>query len=297
MQQRSSSKSSIAGFCAGSVHILLFPLEKIKLHMIVSDGRNKNFIPFYKNSIEVFKTIHNEGLRSLYRGCHFQLSISIAWAVYFYIYETMKKFQPASFRTNNPELYKFTVAAESAFISNFIINPLMVMKTRAILLRNSETWFKDTIEAGIKTWKVDGIRGFWRGYLIGNILSLNGALTMYLYEFFKENLHTESDFWRTSMAGGLSKLGASTIFFPVTLIKIRLQQEQYTETILKKSKEIGKFNKAYMVYEGLKHCIGEVWKTQGLLGFYRGLGITLIKIVPTQAIFFVIYEATYKMLT
>lgn len=78
MQERSSSKSSIAAFVAGSTTIMLFPLEKIKLHMIVSDKVSQNHVPYYKNSLEAFRTLKAQGIRNLYRGFHFQFTVSIA---------------------------------------------------------------------------------------------------------------------------------------------------------------------------------------------------------------------------
>lgn len=296
MKERSSWKSSVSGFVAGCGIMTLFPLEKMKIHMIVSERNSRNLIPYYQNTRSLFKEMRLKGLRYMYRGFHLQLSASIAWANYFYIYEFFKKLPSDEFRTKNYELYKFTVAAQSAVVGNFMSNPLFVIKTRALLLHNSENWFKDTVESLVKTYKVDGIRGFWRGYSVGLLLAIDGTVSMYLYESIKERNFFQDLNFNSAFAGALSKCLACTFFFPVVLLKMRLQQEQYINAIPLKSKNIQGQVSGNKVYESVSHCIKDIMKNDGLLGLYRGLFITLIKVIPTQALFFTVYELTYRAL-
>lgn len=296
MKEKSSWKSSVSGFIAGCATMSLFPLEKMKIHMIVSEKSSRNLIPYYPSTIHLFHAMKQKGLRYMYRGFHLQLSASIAWANYFYIYEFFKKLPSTEFRTNHYELYKFTVAAQSAIIGNFMSNPLFVIKTRALLLQNSENWFKDTIESLIKTYKVDGIRGFWRGYSVGLILAFDGTLSMYLYESFKELNFFNDLTLNSGFAGSLSKCLACSFFFPVVLLKMRLQQEQHISAIPLKSSQIKGKVGGKTIYEGVINCVQDIWRNEGFKGFYRGLPITLIKVTPTQALFFITYETTYKFL-
>lgn len=296
MREKSSWKSSVSGFVAGCGIMTLFPLEKMKVHMIVSEKNSRNLIPYYENTRSLFKSMYSKGLRYMYRGFHLQLSASIAWANYFYIYEFFKKLPSEEFKSNNYELYKFSVAAQSAVIGNFMSNPLFVIKTRALLLQNSENWFKDTVESLVKTYKVDGIKGFWRGYSVGLLLAIDGTVSMYLYESIKERMVFSEPNFNTGFAGALSKCIACTIFFPIVFLKMRLQQEQYIKAIPLKSQNIQGPISGGKVYENLSNCITSVYKAEGLLGFYRGLFVTLIKVVPTQALFFTIYELTYSLL-
>ena len=296
MQDRSPKMSSIAGFIAGCSTWLLFPLDKMKIHMIVSEKSSRNYVPYYPSNLSLFKSMWSKGFRYMYRGVHFQLSTSFAWAVYFSIYEPMKRLPSKQFRESHYELYKFSVAAGSAILGNFISNPLFVMKTRALLTPHSETWFRDSLESLVKTWKVDGIRGYWRGYSVGLLLSFDGTLTMYLYETFKEHLPIKNDSWRSSAAGGISKVIACSFFFPIVSMKMRLQQEQYRGTIPIKAKDVGR-DKGELLFKGVIDCARDTLKTQGILGFYRGLSMTLIKVFPTSALFFGVYEMSYRILT
>jgi len=295
MESRSSSKSSIAAFVASASTIVLFPLEKAKLHIMVSDGHSKNYIPYYKHSFEVFKQLHSQGFRNLYRGCHFHLANSVAWSTYFFVYESCKKVFPETYKHSSPNLYRFTLASCASVVTNFIINPLMVMKTRALLLRNSENWVRDTWESCVKTWKVDGVTGFWRGYLPGLVLSLNGSMTIFFYEVLKENLENYS--WCNALAGGGSKLCATSLFYPITLVKTRLQQEQYSETILLSSKVVTRSKASKEIYGGIYDCFRQILSFEGFRGFYRGLPITLARVVPAHALFFSVYERVFNLIT
>lgn len=180
-------------------------------------------------------------------------------------------------------------------LSNTIVNPMMVVRTRAILLQNSENWLKDTWESVTKTAKVDGARGFWRGYIPGLFLSLNGSCTVYLYERFKGFFGAEASWLQLSVAGGFSKLVASTVFYPITLTKIKLQQEQFSETIQVKTKKV-KSRGNDVIYSGIADCVKKTYEHRGLRGFYRGLFVGLAKVVPSHALFFTVYEATMRSL-
>lgn len=296
MQQKSSSKSSISGFIAGCSIMTLFPLEKMKLHMIVSEKSSPNFIPYYPSTYSLIKSMQKQGIKYMYRGFHLQSTVSTAWAIYFYIYEFFKKLPSDKFKTEHYELYKFTVAAQAAMIGNFVSNPLFVLKTRAILLQNSENWFWDTYESLVKTWKVDGVRGFWRGYTVGLLLAFDGTTSMYMYETIKEQHFFSNLTWNSAFAGGTSKMMVCTLFFPAVLMKIRLQQEQFVGTIMKKSKDISEKGKGKMVYSGLIEGVKKIWRNEGIRGFYRGLPVTLIKVIPTQSLFFAVYDLTYRVL-
>ena len=78
MKEKSSIRSSISGFVAGCSTMILFPLDKMKVHMIVSEKDSRNFIPYYHSNLDLIRAMKQKGIRYLYRGFHFQLSSSIS---------------------------------------------------------------------------------------------------------------------------------------------------------------------------------------------------------------------------
>lgn len=100
--------------------------------------------------------------------------------------------------------------------------------------------------------------------------------------------------YQGSILGVLSKLTASILLYPFTVI--RAKQQQFTkdnvklsETILKKSIIANKN------YGFINHTIFTIYKTQGIIGFYNGLSLSLIRQIPGSSIFFYTYEYTLKL--
>lgn len=44
-------------------------------------------------------------------------------------------------------------------------------------------------------------------------------------------------------------------------------------------------------YDGMGHVIRSVWKNEGVLAFYGGMGAHLLRTVPNAAIMFFCYES------
>lgn len=75
------------------------------------------------------------------------------------------------------------------------------------------------------------------------------------------------------LAGAFSGLVNSFLSCPIELLKIRLQNQ---------SKE--------KMYKGNIDLIQKIWKAKGWSGFYRGLGITIIRETPSYGVYFASYE-------
>jgi solute carrier family 25 phosphate transporter 23/24/25/41 len=56
------------------------------------------------------------------------------------------------------------------------------------------------------------------------------------------------------------------------------------------------FSAEHKVYKSTWECTKEVFKMDGILGFYRGLIPNYLKVVPAISISFVVYERIKQML-
>ncbi|KAF3911847.1 hypothetical protein AA313_de0208666 [Arthrobotrys entomopaga] len=106
-----------------------------------------------------------------------------------------------------------------------------------------------------------GVRGFWSGYGATLILTLNPSITFLCYETSKRLLPRK---YRDSPTAGqafilaaISKAVASSIMYPMSLVKSRSQVQQKN---LKNRSSRGK------VYDALK----QAYDAGGILGFYEG---------------------------
>ena len=84
------------------------------------------------------------------------------------------------------------------------------------------------------------------------------------------------------MLGGVSKIVASVATYPYQVIKSKLQQR---EAELEHHR-----------YRGMIDCGMKIWKSQGFIGFFRGLMPNILKVVPSSALTFLVYEETMKIL-
>ena len=134
-------------------------------------------------------------------------------------------------------------------------------------------------------FKSHGILGFWHGQL-GTLIRETGGSAAWFgsYEgikllFIKHDPNiTRADqvkVWQQMSAGAVAGMAYNFVFYPADTIKSRMQTEEANAPASKKFLETGR----------------KLWRQQGLRGFYRGCGITVLRAAPSSAIIFSIYEA------
>ena len=297
MSNKTQMQSALSGFIASLATTVFYPLEMIKVQMMASDKFSKNFIPLYQNPIHAIRSFYSSsGFLSLYRGCHISLLSGVAWSAYFAFYERAKLHYSDDFKESHKELFRFLVASEAAILSRLATSPMWVVKTRVMLQNQSSTWYGETWEAIIKIWRVDGFRGFFAGMIPGLILCSNGAFQLFFYEILKEKFNSNNSLVIAGASGGGSKLIATSLLYPMQTVMIRLQQEQYTNYIKKKSTDVGYTQRGKRIFAGTMDCILKSYNQQGIKSFYRGFTMQLLRIVPSNALFFVVYEKTLLLL-
>jgi ornithine carrier protein len=135
-------------------------------------------------------------------------------------------------------------------------------------------------------FRTQGILGFWHGQL-GTLIRETGGSAAWFgsYEGVKlgflhydKSLQNPNDIkiWQQLLAGATAGMAYNFVFYPADTIKSRMQTEETKSaatarmTFLRTGKEL--------------------WKQQGIRGFYRGCGITVFRAAPSSAIIFSIYE-------
>ena len=145
-----------------------------------------------------------------------------------------------------------------------------------------------------------GLRGFWSGYSASLILTLNPSLTFFFFEALKRSLlsrkkRSEPSPQATFLLAAISKAIASTITYPFSLAKSRLQastsnsQEEDT-TSVKLEPESGSKAPRNVVMTIL-HIIN----TEGLGGLYEGLGGEVLKGFFSHGITMIVKDAAHKL--
>jgi solute carrier family 25 folate transporter 32 len=140
------------------------------------------------------------------------------------------------------------------------------------------------MSAGFKSiYRQDGLRGFYRGFVPSLYGILHGALQFMVYEqlkiFQSQRKHGEprhqlsnADYLWTS---GLSKIVAGAATYPYQVIRSRLQMHGADDT-----------------YRSARDVIAQIWRQEGPLSLYKGLGPNLLRVLPSTCITFIVYEST-----
>ena len=108
---------------------------------------------------------------------------------------------------------------------------------------------------------------------------------MGLYEKLKSILLklTSNSIAISFVSGMVSQMITSSLLYPITTVRTKLQQKQFTVS--------GKPN---VIYDGFWNTVRVTYVRQGLRGFYRGILLQLLKLGPSFGLFFVIYEELSK---
>ena len=128
---------------------------------------------------------------------------------------------------------------------------------------------KGTISSFIYMHKTEGVRGFFKGNgaTVAKIAPFS-AFEFYFYEIFKNNLYPgvakkDLGFMRSILCGGLTGVVASTLTYPMDLVK--------TYLTINESKDI-------------KISISEqtkiIFKQHGFFGLYKGWTLSMMGIAP-----------------
>lgn len=95
------------------------------------------------------------------------------------------------------------------------------------------------------------------------------------------------------ISGSGGRFIASTIFYPLVLVRSRLQKKQY---LLNEVPHDKVYLGSEIIYRSLRDGFRLTYKREGLKGFYKGYLTNIIKTVPQQGVFFVGFEATMRFL-
>ncbi|XP_003484689.1 ADP,ATP carrier protein-like [Bombus vancouverensis nearcticus] len=189
----------------------------------------------------------------------------------------------------------FLAGGISAAVSKTAVAPLERVKLLLQVQHTSkqirpEDRYKGMMDAFIRIPKETGFLSFWRGNLANVIRyfptqALNFAFKDKFKAIFLEGVPKDA-FWR-QFAGNLASGGAagatSLLFvYPLDFARTRL------------AADIGQGDKRE--FKGLGDCIVKIFKTDGLIGLYRGFNVSVQGIIIYRATYFGLYDTTKNML-
>jgi solute carrier family 25 protein 44 len=156
--------------------------------------------------------------------------------------------------------------------------------------------YNGTYDAFRKIIKGEGIHGLYRGFWLSNLMVFSQVSYITTYEGVRHYLanHTPltNSYWRSLIGGGCASLVGQTFMVPIDVISQHLQMLG----LQKDGAKLG--HKALnLPAEALKTRFGatqaiiaEVYRLNGIRGFYHGYGASLTVYVPNSACWWLLYD-------
>lgn len=124
----------------------------------------------------------------------------------------------------------------------------------------------------------------WRSLFKGNLTNViraapQKALDFFAFDAFKRVLGgTEEGYspWKTIAAGGLAGATSNVILYPLEVVRSRLTIDS-TGT-----------------YKGVLHALGKIQRQEGLKSLYRGVGPSVLGIIPEAAIVYGLFDLSKR---
>lgn len=173
------------------------------------------------------------------------------------------------------ELVSGCAAGVANVVSGF---PFDTVKVR---LQSSRGTYRSMLHCFSEIWKKEGMRGFYRGLtppLIGG--ALETGVNYLVYSRLLAHLQgakPQPELRDVPVAAAAAGVALSVILGPTELIKCRLQM-------------------AGLKYTHPMQCLRDTIAKEGYRGLTRGLGATMAREIPGNAVFFSVYEALRRTL-
>ncbi|KAF4674535.1 hypothetical protein FOL47_009061 [Perkinsus chesapeaki] len=260
-----------AGFLGGLCSTAAFyPLDLLRVHL------QRHYDALTRPSIreQFLRAVREEGMRSaLYRG--FSVSVvgaSLAWGQYFYGYST---FKAANVFNLSPAANHLVSGFAAGSLVQIVLCPLWVTKLNVQL-----AVYPGGVSRCVRELYRDrGIKGFYRGLAPSLWGSVQGGIQFMIYEPTKSKLKSYRDCEQLSpsdivMATTISKSAAMIIVNPITVLTVRMRDAGFRTHN----------------YDDLWNSVKSTLAKDGITGFYRGVLVSLVRVMPAQWCTFVTYE-------
>ncbi|GMH59797.1 hypothetical protein TrLO_g3446 [Triparma laevis f. longispina] len=323
-----------AGLLAGCTSTaLLYPLELIKVRMQVNEsysarGLSSQFYTEFKTLLRIGggRKAGIMRFRGLYNGLFPSLiGNGVSWGGYFYVYEKTKSFLLSTKPTDLPNHpppnlttpeYMAAAAASGAFMV-MCTNPIWLIKTRIQLQipseggKGGERNYTGVVDAGIQIIKNEGFLALYKGVVPALALVSHGVVQFSVYENLKKAFPSYASKKKSTdknlpptlrlidsigylSFGACSKIIASTITYPVQVVKSRLQQRQDHAFEIVRTKEGimegGELKKVRRNYSSVLGTVKSIYRGEGVTGFFKGSIANGVRVAPNAAVTFLVYE-------
>lgn len=202
-----------------------------------------------------------------------------------------KAFDPMSFMKD------FVAGGIAAAISKTAVAPIervkLLLQVQAASKQiSADQAYKGMVDCFVRIPKEQGVLAYWRGNLANVIRyfptqALNFAFKDKYKQIFLGGVDKKTQFWRFFLgnlaSGGAAGATSLCFVYPLDFARTRL------------AADIGK-GPEQREFKGLGDCLVKIAKSDGLVGLYRGFGVSVQGIIIYRAAFFGLYDTAKGML-
>eukprot|EP00042_Codosiga_hollandica_P051353 m.628979 g.628979 ORF g.628979 m.628979 type:complete len:412 (+) comp58268_c2_seq1:1598-2833(+) len=283
---RSLLSGGLSGACAKT---LIAPLDRTKIFFQVSHRKFS-----LSNALRLLRELHQtDGFRNLWRGNSATLIRIIPYAaIQFAVHDKTKRYILS--QTNERHLQplpRFFAGAFAGATSSTLTYPLDLMRARLAVQTGENQVYRGLGHAIALSIRQEGFLSLFHG-LLPTLLGIvpYAGTSFFTYESLKiliESYNVANDrppdvrSLQRLVAGGFAGLVAQTATYPLDVVRRRMQ----TDGML--SRRAG---------FGVLGTVRQIWRTEGIRGFYKGVSLNWIKGPVSVAVSFTIYDYVHKNL-
>lgn len=332
---RMTTAPLIAGFSGGTIStLLLLPLDNVKVRLQVYEGdpENKASSEATKRRkrlgpLRVVRgVIRHEGFAGLYQGLIPALiGSSVSWGGFFFVYESFKtELRHRRAQSTGSEEHSLTsvdnflLACASGGVMVGLTNPIWLIKLRmqlqmkkaSELLHTTVKPYNGMLDAAQTIVREEGFSALYKGSGPALLLTSHGGVQFLVYEFLRKNFHyarAQRDDQDNNLSvwnrleksagyltmGAIAKIFATTATYPLQVVKARMQQRSEALELTAE----GEVRVVKRDYQGIRAALKRILEKDGPMGFYRGCLTNAIRVAPSAAVTFLVYEAVMDFLS
>lgn len=273
----------VAGVGSGALaSFICAPLDLIRTRMQVwGDVMNESVGP-RQAFLEI---LEREGWKGCFRGLGATLvTVPLFWGVYFPLYDETKFYCSTHYPHLHPSVVHCGSAVMTGAVADVICNPLFVIRTRLQTqtlhqMADRQALHKTGMrQTATELFQQHGPLIFWRG-MTANLMGLSHvAIQFPTYERFKKMAREQrkdgspETALELLLASGLAKACASLLTYPHEVLRSRMMDSRASQA------------------PTLRGMAKLILKKEGVGGFYTGLPVTLLRVIPNCCITFLTYE-------
>ncbi|KAI8330057.1 mitochondrial carrier domain-containing protein [Chlamydoabsidia padenii] len=232
-----------------------------------------------------------EGVGSLFKGVLAPvMGLAGLNAILFVSYGGILRYLNRDNLTHPASLSQVYLAGCGAGMACYLFStPTDLIKIQAQMSRTNKT----TYQVAKDIFRRNGLRGFYQGGWITLIRDAPSyGIYFWVYEGMKRYLTEQHNdnvgmaAWELLLAGGMAGTISWASIYPIDVIKSRLQMQQVSP--------LGTTTTPLIVldqpYISIKDCVVRSYRSEGVGVFFRGLGPTVLRGFPVNAVTFLMYE-------